>query len=55
MAQPEYGVGDFFRTFRVSEHIDVPRIAAEYELGILNLHLPKVEAVRPCKIQVAMK
>ena len=55
LARQEYGVGDFFRTFRVSEHIDVPRIAAEYEQGILKLHLPKVEAVRPRKIQVATK
>jgi HSP20 family protein len=55
LARQEYGVGDFFRTFRVSEHIDVPRIAAEYDEGILKLHLPKVEAVRPRRIQVATK
>jgi HSP20 family protein len=51
----EYEVGDFFRTFRVSQHIDVPRIAADYENGVLLLHLPKVETVRPRKIQVATK
>lgn len=48
----EYGVGDFYRTFRVSEHIDSTRISAEYKDGVLTLHLPKVEAVKPRKIKV---
>jgi HSP20 family protein len=48
----EYGVGDFYRTFRVSEHIDATRISAEYKDGVLTLHLPKVEAVKPRKIKV---
>jgi HSP20 family protein len=48
----EYGVGDYFRTFRVSEQIDASRIAAEYADGVLTLHLAKVEAVKPRKIAV---
>ena len=48
----EYGVGDFYRTFRVSEQIDASRISAEYTDGVLSLHLPKVEAVRPRRISV---
>lgn len=48
----EYGVGDFYRTFRVSEQIDSTRISAEFRDGVLTLHLPKVEAVKPRKIQV---
>lgn len=48
----EYGTGDFYRTFRVSEKIDTARITAEYENGVLTLHLPKVEAVKPRKITV---
>ncbi len=48
----EYGVGDFHRTFRVSEQIDASRIAAEFNDGVLTLHLPKVEAVKPRKISV---
>lgn len=51
----EYGVGDFYRTFRVSEHIDATRISAEYANGVLTLHLPKVEAVKPRKIKVKAK
>ena len=48
----EYGVGDFHRTFQVSEIIDVTRISAEYKDGVLILHLPKTEAVKPRKIAV---
>jgi len=48
----EYGVGDYYRTFRVSEHIDASRISAEYSAGVLMLQLPKTEAVKPRKIQV---
>jgi HSP20 family protein len=48
----EYGVGDFCRTFRVSESIDAGKISAEYQDGVLTLRLPKVEAVKPRKIAV---
>ncbi|MGE0610450.1 MAG: Hsp20/alpha crystallin family protein [Pirellulales bacterium] len=48
----EYGVGDFFRTFKVSEQIDGSRISAEYRNGVLTLHLPKAEAAKPRRIAV---
>lgn len=48
----EYGIGDFHRTFQVSEAIDAQRITAEFVDGVLIVHLPKVEAVRPRKIAV---
>jgi HSP20 family molecular chaperone IbpA len=48
----EYGTGEFHRTFRISEEIDSSRISAEYKDGVLTLHLPKVEAVKPRKIAV---
>jgi len=48
----EYGVGDFYRTFEVSESIDANRIHAELADGVLKLHLPKVEAAKPRKIEV---
>jgi|GEM_PF-115466 len=48
----EYGVGGFVRTFRVGEQVDASRISAEYADGVLTLHLPKAEALRPRKIAV---
>jgi HSP20 family molecular chaperone IbpA len=51
----EYGVGDFHRVFQLSEVVDATKITAEYTDGVLVLHLPKVEAVRPRKIEVQIK
>jgi len=51
----EYGIGDFYRVFEVSEQIDAGRITAEYANGVLTLHLPKTESARPRKISVQAK
>ena len=48
----EYGVGDFYRTFTIGESIDSSKISAEIENGVLTLHLPKTEAVKPRRIEV---
>jgi HSP20 family protein len=51
----EYGVGDFRRTFNLTDSIDAGGIRAEYDDGVLYLMLPKVEAARPKKIAVRSK
>jgi HSP20 family protein len=51
----EYAVGDYSRTFQVSEDIDPSRITAELADGLLTVHLPKAEAAKPRKIQVQSK
>ena len=48
----EYGVGDFSRSFEIGEGIDASRIEAEMKDGVLTLHLPKAESIRPRKITV---
>jgi HSP20 family protein len=45
-------VGGYYRTFQVSESVDASKISAEYADGVLKLHLPKSEAVKPRKISV---
>ena len=51
----EYGVGDFYRSFRVGDGIDVDSIRAELKDGVMTLHLPKAEALKPRKIAVQSK
>jgi HSP20 family protein len=51
----EFEVGDFSRTFNVTDSIDSARISAEYADGILTLRLPKAEAAKPRKIEVRTK
>lgn len=51
----EYGIGDFYRMFQIGETIDASKISAEYSDGVLTVHLPKVEAVKPRKISVNAK
>ena len=48
----EYGVGNYYRAFTISEAIDAGKISAELKHGVLTVHLPKSEAVKPRKIAV---
>jgi HSP20 family molecular chaperone IbpA len=48
----EYGTGDFFRTFSIGESVDASRISGELRNGVLTLHLPKTEEVKPRRIEV---
>jgi len=51
----EYEVGDFHRSFEVSEAVNPEGISADYAGGVLTLHLPKTEAVKARKITVKSK
>ena len=48
----EYEVGDFYRVFTLNESIDAEKISAELKQGVLTVHLPKSEAVKPRKVTV---
>ena len=51
----EYSIGDFHRTFSIGEAIDAEKISAEISEGVLTLHLPKSEKVKPRRIAVKAK
>ena len=48
----EYEVGDFYRASNMHESIDSSRISAECKNGVLTVHLPKMEHVKPKQIMV---
>jgi len=52
LTESEYGVGDFQRTFSLSDEIDREKIQASVKNGVLRLKLPKAEAVKTKKIPV---
>ena len=49
----EYDEGDFYRAFTIHESIDASRIEAQCKGGVLTVHLPKTEAVKPRQIKVS--
>lgn len=48
----ERSYGSFVRSFTLPESVDETSVKAEYKDGVLNLHLPKSERVKPKAIDV---
>ena len=48
----EYGVGDYERSFKLSNEIDREHIAASVSRGVLTLELPKIKSAVQTKIPV---
>lgn len=51
----EYGVGDFYREIplgRLAEFVDGEHISAEYDRGVLTIHLPKLATAQAKRIHV---
>ena len=48
----ERSYGSFVRSFTLPESVDESSVKAEYKDGVLNLHLPKSEKVKPKAIAV---
>jgi HSP20 family protein len=52
LAYAEYNVGDYHRSFKLSNQIDQAKIEATVRDGVLRLHLPKVGPAKARKIAV---
>lgn len=52
LATAEYEIGDYERSFRVSDAIAKDKIGAVYRDGVLRLTLPKAEQAKARKIAV---
>ena len=52
LSYAEYDVGDYQRSFRLSDEIDRDKIEATVKEGVLRLRLPKAETAKARKIAV---
>jgi HSP20 family molecular chaperone IbpA len=48
----EYRVGDFYRSFILSDEVERSRISAELKNGVLRLTLPKAERAKTRRIEI---
>ena len=48
----EYHVGDYYRSFILSDEVDRERITAELKNGVLRLTLPKADRARTRRIEI---
>jgi HSP20 family molecular chaperone IbpA len=52
LVHQEYGIGDFLRSFILSDEVDHERIAATMNNGVLKVVLPKAPQQKPRRIEV---
>lgn len=48
----EFSAANYYRQFKISEHIDAEKTTAELKNGVLTLEIPKAEAAKPKKIEI---
>jgi HSP20 family molecular chaperone IbpA len=52
LAYTEYGIGDYFRSFIITEAVDRDKIQATLKDGVLRIVLPKTESSKPKHIPI---
>ncbi|PLX92756.1 MAG: molecular chaperone [Desulfuromonas sp.] len=50
--QREFSSANYYRQFKLSEHIDAEKAAAELTSGVLTLTIPKAESAKPRRIEI---
>lgn len=50
----EFAMAGYWRQFQLPESLDAGKARAEVKHGVLTLHLPKAEAARPKRIEIAV-
>lgn len=50
----EFNMAGYWRQFHLPETIDASKAQAKMKDGVLTLHLPKVEAAKPRRIEITM-
>lgn len=50
----DYREGDYHRSFMVPQGIDGEKVEAQLKNGVLHVHLPKSDGLKPRKIQVTV-
>ncbi|MBC7363251.1 MAG: Hsp20/alpha crystallin family protein [Candidatus Aminicenantes bacterium] len=48
----ERAYGSFFRSFSLPNYVDQEKISAEFENGLLKIHMPKKPEVKPRKVKI---
>jgi len=48
----EFSPANYYRQFRLAEHIDAEKSRAELKNGVLTLIIPKAESAKPRKIEI---
>ena len=47
--------GKFERVFRLPEHVNLEKIEAEYNDGVLKINIPKTESAKPREVKINVK
>jgi HSP20 family molecular chaperone IbpA len=48
----EFSTANYYRQFKLSEHIDAEKSSAELNNGVLTLTIPKAESAKPKRIEI---
>jgi HSP20 family protein len=48
----QISIGNYYRAFSLNDEVDRNQVKAKYENGVLNIHLPKREEIKPKRVAI---